>query len=853
MLLCAIVIGLPIADSLGDAVRLRSGLTYDPVAIVGVADGALTCRLRGRLVTKWLRDVASITLSDGAEFNRGEALLKAKKYAEAVAAYKASNKAAAQPWHGYLVNYRILVAADAAGDIEESTRRWIAIVEADRASPASLKLSPTKAGPAKGKANDNAIRLLEAKASAEGAKRAYVQAIKMLLVELYLKQGQGEKARKIASEVGGVEITPAAPPPPPKVKPPPPPKNLPPPKRIPSAIETAGKKVELLFAKAATSPPVDTGTLLEEAIAALRSVVAAHRPDTDGDQLAIIVLKMDLAIALSLDRSGIEFARCLVNAPSLADRKTVLDASASAIRELKRLNRRISELFREWDKDDQRVVTGALGRADALRQAARYRFAWMCYYRAKLLPDRSPERRELLSMSCSLCLSDEPDLGHKEDGLAWAILLRGLLANEVGVPKKALSYLRTVAGLKSSPAPARWLALNEIARIHGAGDDPDEADKATASARAILKAGGTQAAMFAQLASARLRGDTPERYLQRIRAGRPARPDTSSLTSIQQEEVLKAYEQKLAAWRKAALAGGSVSTWVVHVRDVASDPNTGGVLVRGQSDGGLTVIARFGASSRDALKKLRKGQTIAVKGKPEGVDPAAKNAFKYVAMGDCTVAPPPSDATQPKGPAGDMMTCPVLGGLKIWPSALLDPSFQSGVSFFGLGAGAPDHVVYVVDRSGSMLDTLEMVKHEMRRSIGQLNEEQSFHIIFYAKGEPKELPQKKLLKATMESKRAAAKYLRRVQAQGMTDPVPALLRAFAVLARAKGKGKVIYLLTDGEFSDNEKVLATIRKLNAGGKVSVNTILHHHQGQAAVDVLRKIASQNGGRFKFVEPR
>jgi len=173
--------------------------------------------------------------------------------------------------------------------------------------------------------------------------------------------------------------------------------------------------------------------------------------------------------------------------------------------------------------------------------------------------------------------------------------------------------------------------------------------------------------------------------------------------------------------------------------------------------------------------------------------------------------------------------------------------------FFGTGGNAY-HIVYVVDRSGSMLDTLDLVRREMLRSVSRLNEAQTFHVIFFATGTPKENPPRRLVYATIENKREAADYLKSIQAQGRTDPIPALTRAFQVLQRTPNDrtGKLIYLLTDGEFPDNEKVLTTIRGLNKQGDVHINTILHYHRSPPVMKVLQAIARENGGRFKFVEP-
>jgi DNA-directed RNA polymerase subunit RPC12/RpoP len=173
--------------------------------------------------------------------------------------------------------------------------------------------------------------------------------------------------------------------------------------------------------------------------------------------------------------------------------------------------------------------------------------------------------------------------------------------------------------------------------------------------------------------------------------------------------------------------------------------------------------------------------------------------------------------------------------------------------FFGTGGNAY-HIVYVVDRSGSMLDTFDEVRDEMIRSVCRLSPAQCFHVIFFASGTPKENPPRGLVYATVARKGEAVKYLKAIQPQGQTDPIPALQRAFQVLGntRNRKRGKLVYLLTDAEFVDSEKVLEAIRKMNAGKQVHINTILHHHRSPAAMKTLRRIADENGGRFKFVEP-
>ena len=180
-------------------------------------------------------------------------------------------------------------------------------------------------------------------------------------------------------------------------------------------------------------------------------------------------------------------------------------------------------------------------------------------------------------------------------------------------------------------------------------------------------------------------------------------------------------------------------------------------------------------------------------------------------------------------------------------------------------AGNARHIVYLVDCSGSMLDTFGGVRWEMIKSISQLGlrpdgqaeqEKQSmqtFHVIFFSSGKLRENPPRRLVYATKVNKLAAVKYLKTITPEKRTDPVPALKRAFAVLKSAPGAkdGKLIFLLTDGEFPDSEKVFRVINTLNADHGVHINTILHHHHSNEAVKVLGRIARENAGRFDFVE--
>jgi len=166
---------------------------------------------------------------------------------------------------------------------------------------------------------------------------------------------------------------------------------------------------------------------------------------------------------------------------------------------------------------------------------------------------------------------------------------------------------------------------------------------------------------------------------------------------------------------------------------------------------------------------------------------------------------------------------------------------DGGRGFFGTVETEIAHkIVYVVDRSGSMTDSIDYVKFELKRSIGELGEDTAFHVIFYSSGPPVEMPTRRLVTATDRNKQLAFEFVDGIIPQGETDPSKALERAFAV------GPELIYLLTDGEF--DKAIIGLVKRNNAGDKVTVHTIgFLYRTGE---EVLKTIAEQNNGNYKFV---
>lgn len=175
-------------------------------------------------------------------------------------------------------------------------------------------------------------------------------------------------------------------------------------------------------------------------------------------------------------------------------------------------------------------------------------------------------------------------------------------------------------------------------------------------------------------------------------------------------------------------------------------------------------------------------------------------------------------------------------------------------SFLG-SRGNAHHIVYVIDRSGSMLETFDYVKLEMLKSIGRLRKVQDYHVILFSSGPPVESPARRLVSGTRNNKIQTAEFLEPVQAKGATNPLPALKRAFTVLRQANRsrKGKLIYLLTDANFPNNQAVIDLIREENTSKDVSVFTYLYGYSPDPEfIKVMEKIANENNGKFKYVSP-
>lgn len=172
-----------------------------------------------------------------------------------------------------------------------------------------------------------------------------------------------------------------------------------------------------------------------------------------------------------------------------------------------------------------------------------------------------------------------------------------------------------------------------------------------------------------------------------------------------------------------------------------------------------------------------------------------------------------------------------------------------GFDIGGEGDGGAVHrVVFVCDASGSMNGMpKELLVQELKSAIGPLRPIQFYNVLFFQGDDYESAFPRRLKSANPMHKRETHDFLDSLVVRGGTNPAPALEAAFRM------KPELLFFLTDGRFDqivDYDEVTDTFRRLNKDGKVMVNTIQFINRDETAEGVLRGIAHENGGEYKFV---
>jgi hypothetical protein len=175
---------------------------------------------------------------------------------------------------------------------------------------------------------------------------------------------------------------------------------------------------------------------------------------------------------------------------------------------------------------------------------------------------------------------------------------------------------------------------------------------------------------------------------------------------------------------------------------------------------------------------------------------------------------------------------------------------------FGNGGNAKN-IVFVCDASGSMTNKFASLKEQLNKAIAKLKVPQTFDVVFFQDNKATvfskdRLKQETLQIASADNRRNASAFLEEVTVSSTSDPLPGLTVAF------NRHPDLIYLLTDGDFPDNEAVYKKVKELNKpdanGKKAKINTIAFIDPAKDTEKdfrvLLEKIANENDGTFIVV---
>ncbi len=160
-----------------------------------------------------------------------------------------------------------------------------------------------------------------------------------------------------------------------------------------------------------------------------------------------------------------------------------------------------------------------------------------------------------------------------------------------------------------------------------------------------------------------------------------------------------------------------------------------------------------------------------------------------------------------------------------------------------------ESVVFLLDHSGSMMDTFDFLRTELKNRIEKFAPIQKFNIVMFSES-AQTLGDEKLLNAYKKTKLDMSARIDALRAQGRNDDmlIPfqrGFEKAFAM------KPTVIYFLTDGNF--DPALVDVVAKLNQDHSVKISTIAYVNISPEAAKNLAKIAHDNGGKYRFVSEK
>lgn len=185
------------------------------------------------------------------------------------------------------------------------------------------------------------------------------------------------------------------------------------------------------------------------------------------------------------------------------------------------------------------------------------------------------------------------------------------------------------------------------------------------------------------------------------------------------------------------------------------------------------------------------------------------------------------------------------GGGDFGPGRLAPFNPKESIGFLPPTRGAK-RIVYLIDHSGSMVDTFDFLRVELGKKVNSLLPVQNFSVIVFSEDAAVITPMSPALKPIKDKLVAS---LESVKAAGFNDDtldpfVNGFRKAF------EQKPDMIVFLTDGSF--DKDLIAAVTKMN-NSNVTISTIAYVKIAPDAAIMLQDMAKDNHGTYKFVSAK
>jgi hypothetical protein len=256
--------------------------------------------------------------------------------------------------------------------------------------------------------------------------------------------------------------------------------------------------------------------------------------------------------------------------------------------------------------------------------------------------------------------------------------------------------------------------------------------------------------------------------------------------------------------------------------------------------GGIEHPGLNNDKTRDAAQDM-------IKNSPEDGFSTSKSNNMAVAGGPGSESTEFEGANKTGGSAGSAFGNGGGGGTAPWGVPGGGGGLAPKSAFFGTGGNA-NKVIYLCDKSGSMLSVFGALKQQLKESITNLDVTQQFNIIFFSDSGPDPLFKGGgMMLASPANKKLASDYVDDEVASGGTLPLPAINEAL------KEKPELLFVLTDGfdQIASFDDVINAFKNGNSDGKMHINCIfLQSDEDPKLEQILKQIAKQGNGDFKKI---